>query len=122
MSSRGNFLFPWSFPQFSVSPDKENLYLAHNQTSLYQEISPYLLVSKSFDVIKMEQGNRNWDPKSLNQEFLEKATACEKYVKLPVHPVKTGQARRGFPEMKYHSYGAPLPRLQGGACGALTGQ
>lgn len=56
-------------------------------------------------------------------------------VKLPVHPVRTGQGRRGFPEMKYHSYCAPLPRLpayrqaldlawyragrQGGACGRL---
>jgi len=39
-----------------------------------------LLVSKSFDVMKMEQGNRNWDPKSLSQELLEKATACEKYL------------------------------------------
>jgi hypothetical protein len=30
--------------------------------------------------MKMEQGNRNWDPKSLSQEFLEKAMACKKYL------------------------------------------
>lgn len=30
--------------------------------------------------MKVEQGNRNGDPKSLRQEFLEKATACEKYL------------------------------------------
>jgi hypothetical protein len=28
-------------------------------------------------------------------------------MKLPAHPVRTGQARRGFPEMKYHPYCAP---------------
>jgi len=45
-----------------------------------------------------------------------------KIVKLPGHPVRTGQARRGFPEKKFHFYCAPLPRPQGGACGALAGQ
>jgi hypothetical protein len=30
--------------------------------------------------MKMEQGDRNWDPKSLSQEFLDKAMACEKYL------------------------------------------
>ncbi len=28
-------------------------------------------------------------------------------LKLPSHPVRTGQARRGFPEKKFHFYCAP---------------
>jgi hypothetical protein len=28
-------------------------------------------------------------------------------MKFPAHPVRIGQARRGFPEMKYHWYCAP---------------
>ncbi len=29
---------------------------------------------------KMEQGNRNWDPMGLRQEFLAKVEACERYL------------------------------------------
>ncbi len=50
-------------------------------------------------------------------------------MKLPGHPVRTGQAGRGFPEMKYYFIVCPFlpagrqgPHLKGGACGALAGQ
>lgn len=29
----------------------------------------------------MKQGNRNWDPKGLSQEFLAKVEACERYLR-----------------------------------------
>ena len=29
----------------------------------------------------MKQGNQNWDPKGLSQEFLEKVEACERYLR-----------------------------------------
>jgi len=31
--------------------------------------------------MKMEQGNQNWDPESLSQEFLAKAEACRQYLR-----------------------------------------
>jgi hypothetical protein len=30
--------------------------------------------------MKMEKGSQNWDPESLNREFLAKAEACERYL------------------------------------------
>jgi len=40
----------------------------------------------------MEKENRNWDPKSLSQEFLVKAEACERYldeIKTKLHLTKS---------------------------------
>jgi hypothetical protein len=43
-------------------------------------------------------------------------------VEFPAHPVKTGQARRGFPARYYHPYCAPLPRFGGAGHGPAKTQ
>jgi hypothetical protein len=50
----------------------------------------------------------NISRKVLNSEIL-----CHSFIvlKLPDHPARTGQARRGFPGRKYRSNCAPWPRL-----------
>ncbi|MFB3886494.1 MAG: molybdopterin-binding protein [Thermodesulfobacteriota bacterium] len=64
-------------------------------------------------------GGLSVDPDDVTLEGIRKSGAEVIFYGVPILP---GSIGRGFPERYHRSYCAPLPRLQGGACGARSGQ